>query len=40
MPREFAGVITGIFGYDQRPAYKAARRDPVFNKRGPGGYQG
>ena len=40
IPRQFEGVITGIFGFDTRPKHKAPHRSRVFGMSGPGGSNG
>jgi kumamolisin len=40
IPRQFDGVITGIFGFDTRPKQKAPHRRKMAAKAGPGGENG
>jgi kumamolisin len=40
IPRQFDGIITGIFGLDTRPKHKAPHRARVFGASGPGGENG
>jgi kumamolisin len=40
IPRQFAEVITGIFGFDTRPKHKSPRRGRVLGANGPGGTNG
>jgi kumamolisin len=40
IPKQFDGVITGIFGFDTRPKLKAPHRRKMAAKAGPGGENG
>ena len=40
VPKEFVGVITGIFGFDTRPKHKAPHRARLSAASGPGGDNG
>jgi len=40
IPRQFAGVITGIFGFDTRPKHKSPHHTRGVGSKGPGGTNG
>lgn len=40
IPRQFDGIITGIFGFDTRPKHKLPRRARTVSMNGPGGGNG
>ena len=40
IPKEFEGIITGIFGFDNRPKHKSPHRGRLSGASGPGGDNG